>query len=84
LLLTTFGSLQAIRDATAEQIGALPGFSAKSGQRILDALRASDAVAPVPATSATTNAEPEQPADQRAVHDDSAEIPGPAADSDSP
>jgi excinuclease ABC subunit C len=46
LLLTTFGSLQAIRDATAEQIGALPGFSAKSGQRILDALRASDAIAP--------------------------------------
>ena len=46
LLLTTFGSLQAIRDATAEQIGALPGFSVKSGQRILDALRESDAIAP--------------------------------------
>jgi excinuclease ABC subunit C len=46
LLLTTFGSLQAIREATAEQIGALPGFSAKSGQKILDALRQSDATAP--------------------------------------
>jgi excinuclease ABC subunit C len=46
LLLTTFGSLQAIREATAEQIGALPGFSVKSAQRILDALRASDVTAP--------------------------------------
>jgi excinuclease ABC subunit C len=46
LLLSTFGSLQAIREATAEQIGALPGFSVKSGQRILDALRQSDAIAP--------------------------------------
>jgi excinuclease ABC subunit C len=46
LLLSTFGSLQAIRDATPEQIGAVPGFSAKSGQKILDALRASDALAP--------------------------------------
>ena len=54
LLLTTFGSLQAIRDATAEQIGALPGFSVKSGQRILDALRASDATAPA-APSADTD-----------------------------
>ena len=50
LLLTTFGSLDAIRAATPEQIGALPGFSVKSGQRILDALRQSDAVAPAPAT----------------------------------
>ena len=32
-----------------EQIAALPGFSVKSGQRILDALRQSDAVAPAPA-----------------------------------
>jgi excinuclease ABC subunit C len=46
LLLTTFGSVQGIRDATPEQIGAVPGFSAKSGQRILEALRASDALAP--------------------------------------
>src|SRR5215213_3109094 len=46
LLLTTFGSLQCIRDATTEQIGALPGFSVKSGQRILDALRQSDVTAP--------------------------------------
>ncbi len=45
-LLTAFGSVQAIREATPEQIAALPGFSAKSAQRILDALRASDALAP--------------------------------------
>src|SRR3982751_3279630 len=50
LLLSTFGSVQAIREATPEQIGALPGFSVKSGQRILDALRQSDAIAPSPST----------------------------------
>ncbi|MEO8623397.1 MAG: helix-hairpin-helix domain-containing protein, partial [bacterium] len=55
LLLTTFGSLQAIREATPEQIAAVPGFSLKSAQRILDGLRATDALAPgtvaVPAVS---------------------------------
>jgi excinuclease ABC subunit C len=51
LLLTTFGSLQGIRDSTPEQIGAVPGFSVKSGQRILDALRASDALAPAAPTA---------------------------------
>ena len=44
-LLTAFGSLQGIRAATPEQIAELPGFSVKSGQRILDALRASDSLA---------------------------------------
>ena len=47
-LLTAFGSLQGIRTATPEQIAELPGFSVKSAQRILDALRASDALAPAP------------------------------------
>ena len=46
LLLTTFGSVQAIRDATAEQIAAVPGFSVRGARRVLDALRASDAIAP--------------------------------------
>jgi excinuclease ABC subunit C len=46
LLLTTFGSVQAIRDATPEQIAAVPGFSLKSAARIQDSLRASDALAP--------------------------------------
>ncbi|MEO6526024.1 MAG: excinuclease ABC subunit UvrC [Gemmatimonadaceae bacterium] len=53
LLLSTFGSLQAIRDATPEQIGAVPGFSVKGAQRILDALRASDALAPAAAIELT-------------------------------
>ena len=53
LLLSSFGSLQAIREATAEQIALLPGFSVTSGQRILDSLRASDATAPAPAERPT-------------------------------
>jgi excinuclease ABC subunit C len=48
-LLTAFGSVQAIREATPEQIAAVPGFSVRSAQKILDALRASDALAPGPA-----------------------------------
>src|SRR6478609_8926639 len=75
LLLTTFGSLQAIREATAEQIGALPGFSVKSGQRILDALRQSDAIAPTtPAGNAATQA-----GDAAAVADESNEGPSNAS-----
>jgi excinuclease ABC subunit C len=50
-LLTAFGSVQAIRQATPEQIAAVPGFSVKSGQKILDALRASDALAPAGAAT---------------------------------
>ncbi len=45
-LLTAFGSVQGIREATPEQIASVPGFSVKSAQKILDALRASDALAP--------------------------------------
>jgi excinuclease ABC subunit C len=54
LLLTTFGSVQAIREATPEQIAAVPGFSLKSGQKILDALRLSDALAPAPTPDPTS------------------------------
>jgi excinuclease ABC subunit C len=46
ILLSTFGSIQAVRDATPEQIAAVPGFSLKSAQKILDGLRATDALAP--------------------------------------
>ncbi len=52
-LLTAFGSLQGIRNATPEQIAELPGFSVKGAQRILEALRQSDALAPAPSTSDT-------------------------------
>ncbi|MDB4879863.1 MAG: UvrABC system protein [Gemmatimonadetes bacterium] len=48
-LLTHFGSLQAVRTATPEQIAEVPGFSVKSGQKILDGLRATDALAPAAA-----------------------------------
>ena len=40
LLLQSFGSIQGVRDATIEQIAALPGFSAASAQRLLDVLAA--------------------------------------------
>jgi excinuclease ABC subunit C len=50
LLLTTFGSLEGVRTATVEQIAALPGFSAKSAQKILDSLRET---APIPSTTTT-------------------------------
>lgn len=37
-LLKEFGSVQGVREATAEQIAALPGFGAASAQRVLDHL----------------------------------------------
>ncbi len=50
VLLQHFGSVSAVREATPDQIAEVPGFSAKAGERILAALRASDALAPgVPA-----------------------------------
>jgi excinuclease ABC subunit C len=58
-LLSHFGSVQAIREATPEQIAEVPGFSAKSGQRILESLRATDALAP----SSAAPAEPPPPPD---------------------
>jgi excinuclease ABC subunit C len=54
-LLTTFGSVQAIREAPPEKIAELPGFSLKTAQRILESLRASDALAPAaPSPSSDT------------------------------
>ncbi len=41
-LLTRFGSLQGVRDATVEEIAAIPGFSRRSAERILAALNTSD------------------------------------------
>jgi excinuclease ABC subunit C len=38
-LLSAFGSLQSVREATVQDIAALPGFSEASAQRLLDALR---------------------------------------------
>lgn len=44
-LLRAFGSLQGVRDATVDAIAALPGFSPKSAERVLAALRASSPIA---------------------------------------
>jgi excinuclease ABC subunit C len=46
LLLQTFGSLQGVRDAAPEAIAALPGFSVKSAQRILESLHTNSPTAP--------------------------------------
>ncbi|HEU4786032.1 MAG TPA: excinuclease ABC subunit UvrC [Gemmatimonadaceae bacterium] len=48
-LLEAFGSLQGVRDASAADIAALPGFGQKTAERILEALRRSS---PVPASTA--------------------------------
>jgi excinuclease ABC subunit C len=37
-LLHAFGSLQGVKDASLEQIAALPGFSTKTAQKVVDAL----------------------------------------------
>ena len=47
-LLRAFGSVQGVRDASVEQIAALPGFSPKAAQKILDALRAASPFADAP------------------------------------
>ena len=49
-LLAAFGSLQGVRDARAEAIAAVPGFSLKAAERILASLRASD---PTSSTAST-------------------------------
>jgi excinuclease ABC subunit C len=45
-LLRKFGSLDAVREASEEQIAELPGFSAESARRILEALREQSANKP--------------------------------------
>ncbi|MFL5581326.1 MAG: excinuclease ABC subunit UvrC [Gemmatimonadaceae bacterium] len=44
-LLQHFGSVQGVREAAPEAIAELPGFSLKSAQKLLDALRAKDPTA---------------------------------------
>jgi excinuclease ABC subunit C len=66
-LLRAFGSVQGVRDASVEQIAALPGFSPKVAQRILEALRAASpfadapsepGAAPTPADGVPTSSDP--------------------------
>ena len=61
LLLQTFGSVQGVRDATVEQIAALPGFSAASAQRLLNRLATTDAATPTHEVNATSPAAPAPP-----------------------
>ena len=56
-LLQAFGSLQGVRDAGVEAIAALPGFSLKSAEAVLVALRASSPTAP---PQSATPATPEE------------------------
>lgn len=44
-LLVKFGSLQGVREAAVGEIASMPGFSARSAERIVAALRASDPAA---------------------------------------
>ncbi len=60
-LLQAFGSLQGVRDATTEAIAGLPGFSEKSAQRVLIALRASSPTAPPPDHPAAPRSTEESP-----------------------
>jgi excinuclease ABC subunit C len=55
-LLQAFGSLDGVRAASVEAIASLPGFSAKSAQRLVDALRQTSPLAET--TSPATNGAP--------------------------
>ncbi|NUQ21241.1 MAG: excinuclease ABC subunit UvrC [Gemmatimonadaceae bacterium] len=60
VLIKAFGSVQGVRDAGVDAIAALPGFSAASAQRILDALDKSNPTkAAEPPAPAITTATPE-------------------------
>jgi excinuclease ABC subunit C len=63
-LLRAFGSVQGVRDATIEQIAALPGFSPASAQRILDALRVSSPFADAPSEPGALTTSEEEGASQ--------------------
>lgn len=63
-LLTAFGSLQGVREATVEQIAALPGFSAASAAKILAAVQASDPTADAIPAPPEQNSTTPPPSDQ--------------------
>ena len=54
-LLTAFGSLEGVRNASPEAIAAIPGFSLSSAARLLDALRDTTVGASVPASVPAPN-----------------------------
>jgi excinuclease ABC subunit C len=57
-LLTAFGSIQGVRAATPDQIAALPGWSAGAAEKLVEALKQSDPVAPTPDAGADTSRDP--------------------------
>ena len=77
-LLQQFGSVQGVRQASVEQIAALPGFSAVSAQRLLDQLaaraegRTLPAAPPAPPPNDEPSAEPAeaQSSDQTSIPTD--------------
>ena len=56
-LLQAFGSLEGVRSASPEAIAALPGFSVKSAQRILESLRQTSPVAAANGSTARESAD---------------------------
>ena len=57
VLLQAFGSLQGVRDAAPEAIAALPGFSTKAAERILQSLHNTSPTAPPAETAAPDSTE---------------------------
>jgi len=57
-LLEAFGSLQGVRDAAPEAIAALPGFSLKTAERVLESLRKNSPTAPAAVGAEQTLSEP--------------------------
>jgi excinuclease ABC subunit C len=72
-LLQAFGSVQGVREATEEAIAKIPGFSAKSARRILEALNGVPTAAPADLAAATDGA---------AATGDATECPSPSAPDD--
>jgi len=65
-LLTHFGSIQGLREATPEAVAELPGWTTTSARKLLDGLAASDptkpspAPAPAPAPAASEGGAPDE------------------------
>jgi NAD-dependent DNA ligase len=94
-LLQTFGSVQGVRDATVEQIAALPGFSAESARRLLDSLAARAEGRPIAALTraaasgpnaggATNEPSSGEPRDALADVEHDPDVSDPAVDDSSP
>jgi excinuclease ABC subunit C len=63
-LLTVFGSIQGVREATPEQIAELPGWSVSAAAKMLEALKQSDPTAPAADSHAAPANDPPSTTDQ--------------------